>query len=74
MTMQQTWIFICQELCKFITYINAENFLMGGHGHKIVKNTFNFRDCNIGLQRNLNELAQLLTPYIKPPALPVRCK
>jgi len=41
--------------------INNENVLSGGQGNIIIKPTFNFRDCNIGLQGNLNELAQLLT-------------
>ena len=41
--------------------IEAENVIFGGKGHRITKTTFNFRDCNIGLQGNLNDLAQLLT-------------
>ncbi len=38
-----------------------KNVISGGQGHKIVKTTFNFRDCNISLQGNLNDLAQHLT-------------
>ena len=41
--------------------IKAENVISGGHGHKIIKTTFNFRECNISLQGKLNDLAQLLT-------------
>ncbi|MCP4374364.1 MAG: AAA family ATPase [Deltaproteobacteria bacterium] len=41
--------------------IEAENVITGGQGNRIIKPTFNFHDCNIGLQGNLNELAQLLT-------------
>ncbi len=41
--------------------IKAENIISGGQGHRIIKTTFNFRDCNIGLQGNLNELALLLS-------------
>ena len=41
--------------------IEAENVIAGGEGHQFTKTTFNFRDCNIGLQGNLNDLAQLLT-------------
>ncbi len=40
--------------------IKAENVIYGGQGHRIIKTTFNFSDCNINLQGNLNELAQLL--------------
>jgi len=35
--------------------------ILGGVDNKIIKPTFNFRDCNINLRGNLNELAQLLT-------------
>ncbi|MCK5720911.1 MAG: hypothetical protein KAI84_00090, partial [Gammaproteobacteria bacterium] len=41
--------------------IKAENVIYGGQGHKIIKTTFNFRECNISLQGKLNDLAQLLT-------------
>ncbi|MEO1257325.1 MAG: COR domain-containing protein [Bacteroidota bacterium] len=34
----------------------SENIIIGGERHQITKNTFNFHDCNIGLQGNLNEL------------------
>jgi GTPase SAR1 family protein len=40
--------------------INAQNFISGGQGNTITQNNFNFNDCNIALQSNLNELAQLL--------------
>ena len=40
--------------------ITADSIISGGEGHKIIKSTFNFHDCNISLQGNLNELAQLL--------------
>ncbi len=35
--------------------------ILGGMDNAIIKTTYNFRDCNINLQGNLNELAQLLT-------------
>jgi len=41
--------------------IKAESVIVGGEGHQFIKTTFNFRDCNIGLQGNLNDLAQILT-------------
>ncbi len=41
--------------------IKAENVIAGGQGYNIAQNIFNFQDCNINLQGNLNELAQLLT-------------
>jgi len=46
--------------------IKAENLMMGGPGSQFLHDqsrriTFNFHDCSIGLQGNLNELAQLLT-------------
>ena len=46
--------------------INAENLMLDGRENKFVKDQsthtiFNFHNCNIGLQGNLNELAQLLT-------------
>ncbi len=41
--------------------IKAENIISRWQGHNIMKTTFNFRECNIGLQGNLNVLAQLLT-------------
>ena len=46
--------------------IKAETAILGGEGHQLMRgditnNTFNFKDCNIGLQGNLNELASLLT-------------
>ena len=41
--------------------VKAENVIMGGKGHQIIQNTFNFRDCNLALQGNLNDLATLLT-------------
>ena len=39
--------------------INDGNLIMGGHGNRIetVSNTFNFQECNINLQGNLNDLA-----------------
>lgn len=41
--------------------INASNTTIAGHNiDNSTHNTFNFKDCNIGLQGNLNELAQLL--------------
>ena len=40
--------------------IKAENFILGDQGC-ITKTTFNFKNCNIDLQGNLNELSQLLT-------------
>lgn len=43
-------------------HINAQNLIMGGQGNNLtlssINNTFNFNDCNITLQGNLNELAQ----------------
>ena len=49
-----------------VYHISAENLILGGHGHRLlqdrsVHNTFNFRDCNIGIQGHLNELSQLLS-------------
>ena len=41
--------------------INADTVILGGQGHQVTNNTFNFKDCNIDLQSNLNELAGLLT-------------
>ena len=41
--------------------IKAENVISGGAGNMLIQPTFYFRDCNISLQGNLNELAQLLT-------------
>ncbi len=44
--------------------ITAENLISGGQGNQLIegKSTrFNFYNCNIGLQGNFNELAQLLT-------------
>ncbi|MFC1750876.1 COR domain-containing protein, partial [Pseudomonadota bacterium] len=46
--------------------INANNVILDGQGHSLVEdkstNThFNFYDCNIGLQGDLNNLAHLLT-------------
>ena len=35
--------------------------ILGGLDNQIIKSTFNFHDCNIHLQGNLNELAELLT-------------
>ena len=42
--------------------ITAENLIMDGQGNRIesVRNTFNFRNCNINLQGNLNDLASSL--------------
>jgi GTPase SAR1 family protein len=44
--------------------IKAENLMQGGTGNYFLNDqsvtTFNFYDCNIGLQSNLNDLAQLL--------------
>ncbi len=45
--------------------ITTENSMIGGTGNKLIDDnsrhtTFNFYNCNIGLQGNLNELAQLL--------------
>lgn len=40
--------------------IKADTAILGGQRHQIFKNTFNFLNCNIDLQGNLNELAQLL--------------
>jgi len=45
--------------------IRAENLLWGGRENQLLHDhsrhvTFNFHECNIGLQGNLNELAQLL--------------
>ena len=45
--------------------INPNNLIIGGQGHQVLAdnsthNTFNFYGCNISLQGNLNELAQLL--------------
>lgn len=46
--------------------INSNNVILGGQGNLIASDqskhtTFNFHRCNIGLQGDLNELAQLLT-------------
>jgi C-terminal of Roc, COR, domain/Ras of Complex, Roc, domain of DAPkinase len=46
--------------------IRAGNLMLGGSENQFLHDqsrhiTFNFHDCNIGLQGNLNELAQLLT-------------
>ncbi len=46
--------------------MKSGNLMLGGQGNQLIDDksthtTFNFRDCNIGLQGNLNELAQLLT-------------
>ena len=46
--------------------INTNNLIIGGQGHQVLAdnsthNTFNFYDCNIGLQGDLNDLAQLLS-------------
>jgi hypothetical protein len=45
--------------------IKAENLMIGGAGNVLLYDrstrTFNFHDCNIDLQSNLNELSQLLT-------------
>jgi GTPase SAR1 family protein len=46
--------------------ITAENLILGGHGNQVLVDqsthtTFNFYDCNINLQGDLNDLAQLLT-------------
>ena len=46
--------------------ITAQNLIQGGAGNQLIDgnlthNTFNFYDCNIGLQGKLNELAQYLT-------------
>jgi hypothetical protein len=46
--------------------IEAQNAMVGGQGNQLLDDksthtTFNFQNCNIGLQGNLNELAQLLT-------------
>jgi Cdc6-like AAA superfamily ATPase len=44
--------------------IEIGNLIVGGTGHNIYNDhsvkTFNFYNCNIGLQSNLNDLAQLL--------------
>ena len=40
--------------------IEAENVISGGQGNKIVKNSIDFRDNNISLQGNLNELGQVV--------------
>lgn len=44
--------------------INGSNLIVGGQGNQLLDksthNTFNFYDCNIGLQGNLNELALAL--------------
>lgn len=40
--------------------IRADSVITGGQGHQLIKNTFKFRECNIGLHGNLNDLAQLL--------------
>ncbi len=40
--------------------IEATNVITGGQGHQIMRNVFNFNNCNISLQGNLNGLAQLL--------------
>ncbi len=37
-----------------------ENVLLGGQGHQITKNVFNFDQCNLDLQGNLTELARKL--------------
>ena len=39
---------------------DIETLVLGGQGHQITKNTFNFENCNIELQGGLNELAQRL--------------
>ena len=45
-----------------ITVIRGnESVLIGGEGHQINRNTFNFHDCNIELVGNLNELARSLS-------------
>lgn len=41
--------------------IQSENALLGGTGHHLMKNVFNFHDCNISLQGNLNDLSRVLT-------------
>jgi GTPase SAR1 family protein len=41
--------------------IEAENAILGGRDHRIIKTTFNFHECNINLQGHLNELIRLLT-------------
>jgi GTPase SAR1 family protein len=45
--------------------ITAETIMIGGSGNVMLfdrsTQTFNFHDCNIDLQSNLNELSQLLT-------------
>ena len=46
-----------------IYHINAEKLILGDQGHfndNSIHNTFNFYDCNIDLQGNLNDLASLL--------------
>ena len=42
--------------------ITTDTFIMGGQGHRINRsvNTFNFHNCNIDLQANLNDLAGTL--------------
>ncbi len=41
--------------------ITGDTVLLGGKGHHLVKNTFNFQNCNIDLQGHLNDLAGLLS-------------
>ncbi len=46
--------------------ITTDNLFLGGHGNQVLVDqsthtTFNFYDCNIDLQGDLNDLAQLLT-------------
>jgi GTPase SAR1 family protein len=47
-------------------HITAENVIFGGEGHRVIRDqsthtAFNFYNCNIGLQGNLNGLAQLFS-------------
>lgn len=55
------------DLNQTVNYfqIKADNLIVGGQGNQVLMDhsthtTFNFYDCNIGLQGDLNELAQLL--------------
>ncbi|NQZ10247.1 MAG: hypothetical protein HRT35_24105 [Algicola sp.] len=45
-------------------HITAQTVMMGGQGSRFIQDNsthFNFKECNIGLQGQLNELAQYLT-------------
>ncbi len=39
---------------------DVNTLIMGGKGHQVTNNTFNFHDCSLDLQGSLNELARKL--------------